>query len=270
VKGVVKRVARSLGYEIRKIQPGSSAWPPPDNAPPEDEVIRGPWISHVLRMANRYYQPPTLRYSKYGEDQRIKYVAYFLDLRGLRTLEIGPLEGAHSVLLEKMSVRENVAIESREENLRKCKRVKEKYRLDHTTFLQHDLEQLYSGQEKPQFDGPFDLVFCLGVLYHVPEPAKALAWFRSQANTLFLGTHYISEPREQADVTYLRNGKSYRVKEWREGGLLDLTSGMSPVSLVPYEADLIEMIKDAGYSRISVLGKDYLQNATPHITILAE
>jgi len=82
----------------------------------------------------------------------------------VRTLEIGPLEGHHSVLLEKMGVRENVAIESRDDNLRKCLRIKEKYRLDHTTFLQQDLERLYSGQEKPQFNGPFDLVFCLGVL----------------------------------------------------------------------------------------------------------
>ena len=132
----------------------------PDSEPPEDEVIRGPWMYHVLQMANRYYRPPTLRYhrSKFGEDKRIKYIAYFLDLRGLRTLEIGPLEGHHSVLLEKMGVQENVAIESRDENLRKCRRIKEKYGLDCTTFLQQDLEWLYSGQEKPQFDGPFDLV----------------------------------------------------------------------------------------------------------------
>jgi hypothetical protein len=268
MKAIAKRLARSLGYEIRKIH-SLSAWPPPDSEPPEDEVIRGPWIYHVLQMANRYYQPRTLRYhrTKYGEDQRIKYIAYFLDLRGLRTLEIGPFEGHHSVLLEKMGVRENVAIESRDDNLRKCGRIKEKYGLGRTTFLQHNLERLCSGQEKPQFNGPFDLVFCLGVLYHVPEPAKALAWFRSQANTLFLGTHY-PEPQEPSDATYTHNGKSYRVKEWREG-LMDPLSGMSPVSLWPYEADLIAMIKDAGYSRISVLGKD-LQNAMPHITILAE
>jgi hypothetical protein len=269
MKAIAKRLARSLGYEISKIQ-SPSAWPPPDSEPPEDEVIPGPWIYHVLQMANQHYQPRTLRYhrTKYGDDQRIKYIAYFLDLRGLRTLEIGPLEGHHSVLLEKMGVRENVAIESRDDNLRKCLRIKEKYRLDHTTFLQQDLERLYSGQEKPQFTGPFDLVFCLGVLYHVPEPAKALEWFRSQANTLFLGTHF-AEPRERSDATYVCNGKSYRVKQWREGGLMDPASGMSPVSLWPYESDLIAMIHDAGYQRISVLGKD-LQNGRAHITILAE
>jgi hypothetical protein len=269
MKDLTKRLMRSLGYEIRKIDP-PSAWPPPDCEPLEDEVIRGPWIYHVLHMANQHYKPHTLRYhrTKHGEDTRIKYITHFLDLRGLRVLEIGPLEGHHSVLLEKMGVRENVAIESRNDNLQKCQRVKEKYRLDRTTFLQHDLERLYSGQEKPQFDGPFDLVFCLGVLYHVPEPAKALEWFRSQANTLFLGTHY-PEPDQPSDATYSYNGKSYRVMQWREGGLAQPLSGMSPVSLWPYEADLVAMIRDVGYSKLSVLGKD-LQNGIPHITILAE
>ena len=101
----------------------------------------------------------------------------------------------------------------------------------------------------------------------MPEPAKALAWFRSQANTLFLGTQY-PEPHEHSAATYTYNGKSYRVKEGAKVALRPV-SGMSPVSLLPYEADLIAMIKDAGYSRISVLGKD-LHNGSPHITILAE
>ncbi len=247
----------------------ASVLPPSDGEPPEDESIRGPWIYHVLQMANQHYQPRTLRYhrTKYGEDTRIKYIAYFLDLRGLRTLEIGPLEGHHSVLLEKMGVRENVAIESRDDNLKKCLHIKEKYGLSRTTFLKHDLEQLYRGREKPQFNGSFDLVFCLGVLYHVPEPGEALAWFRSQANTLFLGTHY-PELDQPSDATYCYNGKSYRVMEAPENDL-EAIRGMSPVSLWPYEADLIAMIGDVGYSRVSVLGKD-LQNGVPHVTILAE
>ncbi len=111
-----------------------------------------------------------------------------------------------------MGVRENIAIEARAENLRKCNRIKEKYGLEHTTFLQHDLEQLYSGQETPQFQGSFDLVFCLGVLYHVPDPAKALAWFRSQASALFLGTHYIEiEPTYPTLPTMAVGKKTYRL-----------------------------------------------------------
>jgi hypothetical protein len=269
MKVFAKRLLRSLGYEIRKISRDSST---ANTFPPEDEIIRGPWLTEVLQMANRSYKPRTLRYyrTQFGDDHRIKYIANFLDLRGLRTLEIGPCEGYHSVLLEKMGVKENIAIEGREENLKKCRRIKEKYGLDHTIFLLHNLERLYNGEEQPQFYSPFDLVFCLGVLYHVPEPAKVLSWFRSQAKTLFLGTHYAdAEDRRLDALVYTHNGKNYRVKEYHEGGLSDPVSGMSPISLWPYERDLLAMIEDAGYSKISVLGKD-LQNGIPHITIIAE
>jgi methyltransferase family protein len=269
MKVFAKRLLRSLGYEIHKISRDPST---ANTLPPEDEIIRGPWLSDVLQMANRSYKPKILRYyrGKFGDDQRIKYLANFLDLRGLRTLEIGPLEGYHSVLLEKMGVKENVAIESRNENLKKCRRIKEKYGLDHTIFLLHDVARLYNGEEQAQFDGPFDLVFCLGVLYHVPEPAKALTWFRSQAKRLFLGTHYANaEDRRLDSLVYTHNGKNYRVKEFHESGLSDPLSGMSPISLWPYEKDLLAMIEDVGYSKISVLGKD-LQNGHPHITIIAE
>ena len=49
-------------------------------------------------------------------------------------METAPLEGHHSVILEKMGVRENIAIESGAENLKKCLRIKERYHLDHTRF----------------------------------------------------------------------------------------------------------------------------------------
>jgi Methyltransferase domain len=266
MKSIIKSALRAIGYEIRK----TSAWPKPDGEPPRDEVIAGPWTYHVLQMANRNYRPPILRYHRttYGEDHRLKYITYFLDVRDCRVLEIGPFEGHHSVLLEKMGVRENIAIESREDNLNKCRRIKEKYGLNQTTFVHHDLERLYSGQETLHYCGQFDLVFCLGVLYHLPDPGKAIAWFRSQSSRLFLGTHYL-EPEEVSDCIYILGGKTYRAKKFREGGIEDPISGMSPISLWFYEEDLIDMLKIAGYSSISVLGKD-LQNGTPHITIFAE
>lgn len=268
MKALIKRLTRSAGYEIRKIQP--TTWSNIDGDPPQDEIVPGPWTGWALQMANRNHRPEVLRYhaTKYGDDQRLKYIAYFLDLRDLRTLELGPFEGHHSIVLEKMGVRENIAIESRPENLRKCQRIKEKYGLDRTTFILGNIEEFYNGTAQPQFAGRFDLVFCLGVLYHVPEPGKAVAWFRSQAKALFLGTHY-PLPKSPSNAIYRYNGNSYRAMEHREGGIAEPGSGMSPISLMPYEADLLRLLRDVGYDQISVLGRD-LQNRAPHVTILAE
>ena len=187
LKTIIKRAAYYSGLEIRRI-PAVPAWPKPDTEPPRDEILCNErWVYHALQMANRSYQPERMQYHRtvHGDDTRIKYMTYFLDVRDQRVLEIGPLEGHHSVILEKMGVRENIALESRADNLRKCNRIKDKYRLDRTRFLQHDLERLYRGEDQAQFSGQFDLVFCLGILYHVPEPGRALEWFRSQSPTLF-------------------------------------------------------------------------------------
>jgi 2-polyprenyl-3-methyl-5-hydroxy-6-metoxy-1,4-benzoquinol methylase len=282
MKTLFKEAARKFGYEIQKIERPSlrdkllPPWVYRDGPAPTDELEEGPWFYHVLQMANRHYRPSRLAYHRtsYGEDHRVKYIVYFLDLRDVRILELGPLEGHHSVLFEKLGVRENIAIEARADNLRKCSRIKEKYGLTKTRFIQNDLEKLYSGSEQPKFSGQFDLVMCLGLLYHMPDPGKALEWCRSQSKSLFLGTHYVevTDPWRSShfpDIKYIFSGRSYQAKLYKEGGLADPISGMSPASIWLNEKDLIEILRSAGYSRLSILGKD-LQNNAPHITILAE
>src|SRR5262249_17911404 len=160
----------------------------------------------------------------------------------------------------KMGVRENIAIESRVDNLRKCQRIKEKFRLTHTQFLQYDLERLYRGEDTPSFNGPFDLVFCLGVLDLLPDPGRGLEWMRSQSSTLFLGAHYIPRNRRKS-ITYSYRGKSYRAQEVALGGIACPLAGMSPTSLYLYEDDLLRLIQEVGYPRVSVLGNDIHDHA---------
>jgi SAM-dependent methyltransferase len=281
MKSLVRALARRLGFEVRNIkgmpEDEVPAWVDLGGPWPTDDAIPGEWATNVLEMATHAHRPERLAYHRRrpGEDLRLKYAAFFLDLRGLRTLELGPYEGYWSVLLEKWGVVENVAVESRPENLAKCERIKELHRLDRTRFVAGDIEALASGAP-PGFEGPFDLVFCLGLLYHLPEPARVLRWMRSQAPALFLGTHY-DEPAESRRYlpenfrpAEFRDGdKVYQGREYREGGVSDPISGMSPTSFWPLEADLLAMIRDAGYRRVEVLGRDLL-NRMPHITILAD
>lgn len=279
MKATIRRLLRGLGFELLRVgdPPSMPDWIR-EPEPLRDEVIAGEWLSPTLHLANRHYRPPRLEYprTRFGDDHRIKYMAYFLDVRDRRTLELGPFEGHHSIILEKMGVRENVAVEGRPENLAKCVRVKEKYGLARTVFVCQNIEALHSDRERPLFEPPFDLVFCCGLLYHLPEPASALAWFRRQAPVLFLGTHY-AEPRAKqrydptrfSDDLHEHDGARYRVMRYREGGIGDAVSGLSAYSLWPYEEDLKAMLRNAGYGTIHVLGKD-LQNRLPHVTILAE
>ena len=281
-KRALAGILNRFGYEIRNIsgipEDRPPAWMLPDEELAEDDERPGECVSSAPEMVTGAHRPSRLVYRRrsFGEDTRIKYVASFLDVRGLRTLELGPCEAYWSVLLEKLGVRENLAIELRPENMAKCERLKALHHLDHTTFIEQNIESLYRGIETPAYSGPFDLVFCLGLLYHFPDPAKALTWCRSQAPRLFLGTHYF-EPAESRryipevfhETEYVEAGKTYRGMAFREGGIGDPISGASAFSFWPRQADLIAMVRDAGYTRVEVLGRDFV-NRMPHLTLIAE
>jgi hypothetical protein len=268
-KRLLKRGLRALGYELHRVgslEPATPSWLP---------VTRT--YRHTERMANRVYRPRELggHPMPLGGDVRVKYLLYFMDFRGLRVLELGPRDGHHSIMLEKLGAREVVAIEGRRENFEDCLRTKERYGLERTTFYLADVEELAAGRSEPPFTGTFDVVFCAGLLYHLTDPGRTLDWCREQAGELFLQTHYVEEgaaerywPAHFRDGVYSHRGHDYRVKLFREEPD-NIRSGLSESSVWLGEPDLLELIRRAGFDRASVLGKD-VHAGLPHITVLAE
>jgi predicted RNA methylase len=268
-KRVVGRVLRALGYEVRRagaLEPPVPSWIP---------VTRD--FRHTVRMANRAYRPPQLdgQPMPRGGDERLKYLLYFQDFRGLRILELGPRDGHHTIMLEKMGAREIVSIEGRSENVEVCLRAKERYGLDNTTFYLADIEALAAGKLDAPFEGRFDIVFCTGLLYHLTDPGRTLDWCRRQADELFLQTHYVEEaapkrywPEHFRDGVYRHREHDYRVKRFRED-LGNVRSGLNEWSVWLYERDLLTLIRRAGFERASLLGKD-IHAGLPHVTIWAQ
>ena len=267
-KRLLKRGLRALGYELHRVgslEPTRPSWLP---------VTRD--YPHTERMANRAYRPPLGgQPMPLGGDVRVKYLLYFMDFRGQRVLELGPRDGHHSIMLEKMGAREIVAIEGRRENFEDCLRTKERYGLERTTFYLADIEELAAGRAEPPFTETFDVVFCAGLLYHLTDPGRTLDWCREQAAELFLQTHYVETaaaerywPPHFQDGVYVHRGHDYRAKLFREE-LDNIRSGLSERSVWLSEPDLLGLIRQAGFERVSVLGKD-VHAGLPHITVLAE
>ncbi|GIW79286.1 MAG: hypothetical protein KatS3mg105_1093 [Gemmatales bacterium] len=280
----IKAIFRRLGLEIRRLPKEIPPWgyppaPPWMHTAPLITEAEAESADHLFStLANRVYcsEQVTLRRTPQGEDFRLKYLLLMLDVRDLSVLELGPYRGHHTFMLDKLGAKRIVAVEGREGNLRECEKVKERFGLEKATFVLQNIEELADGAE-PRFHGPFDLVFCLGLLYHLPDPVKALCWCRRQAPSLFLGTHYV-EPAEAdryttshftADASLERNGQRFHGLWYHEKGREHGPAGLSPRSFWPYEPDLIAMLELAGYRRIHVLGRD-LQAGWPHITILAK
>jgi SAM-dependent methyltransferase len=267
---LARQLARRLGYELRLVdsepcQP--PVWTIPTGPRPDDG-----YYSLVSQLANRSFTPCSRRYYPYnsGHDERLKYLLYFLDVRNCRVLELGPFEGYHTVLLDKLGAASIVAIEARRANFERCLSIQKRYELTNVTFVHDDIERLYSGNGTVPV-GNVDLVFACGVLYHLSDPARALAWSRSLSSRLFLGTHYV-EPAVKhlyppTNDDYEFDGQHFLVKRMAEdGGPLAGLGTSSPWLTLP---DLVCILHKVGYTRVDILGTD-LHAGVPHVTIIAE
>lgn len=154
-----------------------------------------------------------------------------------RILELGSCQGGGTFQLAKHpGVDEVVALEGRDFNFEKALFAKEVLEVENVTFLEANLES---------FDftplGRFDAVYCVGVLYHLPNPWELLLKLRSVADILYINTHYCS----RTEVAMTLHG--YDGKQWLESGYHDPLSGMSSWSWWPTLDALAMMILDAGF-----------------------
>ncbi len=168
-----------------------------------------------------------------------------------RILELGSLEGGHSFALTSLpGVEQVVAIEGRKSSMEKSLFVQKLLKQEKVKFVRANLERFDLKQL-----GRFDVVFCVGLLYHLPKPWKLLERIGETSDAIFLWTHYA--PPEKAKITrHTYEGFYYR--EWKF--LWEALSGFSPRSFWPGRSALLKMLSDVGFSDIAVE-----EDATQHV-----
>jgi SAM-dependent methyltransferase len=188
-----------------------------------------------------------------SNDRRVLWLDSRFPLRGKRILELGALEGAHAVLLEKLGAAEIVSIEARVDNYVKCCVVKNIFGLHRTRFVLGDLRSLDLAALET-----FDCCLCLGVLYHLTDPADLLRRIASVAPGALVWTHYADEGYPEGPVESLVSGGiQYRGKYYSEV-VSESRAGLQEKSFWPLEEDLHRMIRDAGFSSIEMMHKSVL------------
>jgi len=127
----------------------------------------GHWTAHNLCLQDEVY---TIAPEIVGDEIKLnRIVQCVFDLaggsvKGLRVLDLACLEGLYAIEFARHGAN-CLGIEGREANIEKARFAKQVLQLDNLDFVQDDVRNLSAGKY-----GCFDVVLCLGVLYHLDAP----------------------------------------------------------------------------------------------------
>jgi hypothetical protein len=137
------------------------------------------------------------------DDERVRWaIAALGGVQGASCVELGPLEGGHSYMLERAGAGHVTAIEANSDAFLKCLVVKELLGMSRCSFLCGDVsEYLASNQEG------FDVCWCAGILYHMVQPVELLSLISGRARSLYIWTHYFDAAKLPPDED---KGRAFR------------------------------------------------------------
>lgn len=166
------------------------------------DLFAGEWASRL---------PPPLDGVRAGtvplfEDARIAWALEALGgVEGLSLLELGPLEGGHTYMLQRAGAASIVAVDSNGRAYLKCLAVKELLGLDRAHFLLGEGTAYLSATEES-----FDVCLASGVLYHMSNPVALIAAISARVNRLIMWTHYYDPDVARVNTQMQRHMKGSR------------------------------------------------------------
>ncbi|MCK5719458.1 MAG: class I SAM-dependent methyltransferase [Thiomargarita sp.] len=123
------------------------------------------------------------------QDPRIDWAIQQLNgVKGNKILELGPLEGGHTYMLENSGANSILAIESNTRSYLKCLITKEILNLKQAHFQLGDfIHYLKHTQEY------YDVCIASGVLYHMKQPAELIHLISKVSRKVVIWTHYYDQ-----------------------------------------------------------------------------
>ncbi len=122
------------------------------------------------------------------EDRRIEWALEKIGIKNKKVLELGPLEGGHSYMLQKHGAASITAVEANPKAFLKCLLIKELFKLEKVHFLFGDFNAYLKVSNES-----FDCCLASGVLYHMKNPVGLLASLSAKCRELYLWTQYYDE-----------------------------------------------------------------------------
>jgi hypothetical protein len=214
------------------------------------------------------------------DDFRIRWALERLgSIAGFDVLELGPLEGAHTFMVEAAGAASVTAVEGNTRAFLKCLIVKELLGLTRSRFLLGDITEFLRADTSS-----YDLILASGVLYHLLEPMEALELIAGHTSRLLLWTHYFDEDVISADETArakfsgseertTRDGLRYVAHRMEYGTALTwqgFCGGANDHSYLLGRDDILANLERLGFTNIEIGYEAREANPFPSITILAQ
>jgi hypothetical protein len=145
------------------------------------------------------------------QDDRILWALdRFGPVEGAKVLEIGPMEGAHTYLLDQRGA-DVTAVEANKQAFLKCLITKEVMRISRARFLLGDCVHFLERNEDR-----YDLIVACGVLYHMPDPLRFLDAIAARTDSLYLWTSYLDpSPLAPGDPRVAHLDRTREIREYR-------------------------------------------------------
>ncbi len=123
------------------------------------------------------------------DDSRISWLVQHRGrLDGKSVLELGPLEGGHTYMLEQAGAASILGIEANTLAFMKCLIVKEIMGMTRSRFMLGDFDRYL--QDTPE---RFDFLLASGVLYHMVDPMVTLSNMVRCTDEIFIWSHFFDD-----------------------------------------------------------------------------
>ena len=227
------------------------------------DVFEGKWVSYLPVEGLRSGGMQLFSH----EDPRPRMVVDVCgEITGFKVLEMGPLEGAHSYQLERLGAGSILGIDASPEFYLKSLITKEILGLK-ANYLLGDFNRYLEGT-----DEKFDLVFCCGVLYHMPDPVHTLYLMSKVAPRAFIWTHYKGSNDRLDPKPVERHGYrcDYYEMYYDEASHSRGWSGVRASANRLLKEDIVGALEFFGYDRVTVTQDEPNHPGGPAISLVAE
>ncbi len=236
-------------------------------------IFKGEWASRLPGELSNLDAGQSLLF----QDPRVAWaIEQFGGVENKNILELGPLEGAHTYMLEQQGADSITAVEANTRAYLKCLIVKEVMKIKRAQFLCGDfVEYLLTNP------GKFDICFASGVLYHMQNPVELIYLMTKAADKIYLWTHYYNyEAIKDKPVSQQFSGTSgaeyegfkhilhrYEYKDATK--LAHFCGGSNPFCCWITRKDLMGCLKYFGFGNIKIQFDDHKHTNGSNISLVA-